>query len=206
VRNRGVWGSLPVHLFRGFARYVLATAIEDESGLPLAPRIAIDQGELPLKRSLVSQLIKRLAREGKLKATASLAHREGCINSVASLMGEIQRAGKRPAEFAAIVEARARDFYQPNSDIDFQATDRSPLAVLPPESEQVIEGKALPRAAQIPRPAPRQIDFDRDIALIYSAYSCALSESGLTEDDADQLRALDALRGEVDGRGVMYPG
>ena len=24
VRNRGVWGSLPVHLFRGFARYILA--------------------------------------------------------------------------------------------------------------------------------------------------------------------------------------
>ena len=32
-RNRGVWGSLPVHLFRGFARFVLATAIEEETGL-----------------------------------------------------------------------------------------------------------------------------------------------------------------------------
>ena len=32
---RGVWGSLPIHLFRGFARFVLATAVEDETGLPL---------------------------------------------------------------------------------------------------------------------------------------------------------------------------
>jgi hypothetical protein len=116
VRNRGVWGSLPVHLFRGFARYILATAIDAETGLPLAPRIAIDQEDLPLKRSLISQIIKRLARDGKLRAIASLAHREGCISSVASVIGEIQRAGKDPGAFAAIVEARARDFSVPEPD------------------------------------------------------------------------------------------
>src|SRR3989442_8585639 len=90
-RVHGVWGSLPVHLFRGFARFVLATAIEDETGLPLAPRIALDREELPLKRSLISQIIKRLAREGRLKAIAPLPHRDGCINTIATLIGEIQR-------------------------------------------------------------------------------------------------------------------
>lgn len=187
VRNRGVWGSLPVHLFRGFARYVLATAVDAETQLPLASRIAIDQQELPLKRSLVSQTLKRLAREGKLTATASLAHREGCINSVASLIGEIQRAGKLPAEFAAIIEARGRDFYEPDSNTSQELVDSS-----------------LP-LAQATRPVPRQIDFDRDIALIYAAYCNALRESGLTEDDADQLRALEALRGEIDGKSVSLP-
>ncbi len=180
VRNRGVWGSLPVHLFRGFARYILATAIDEETRLPLAPRIAIDQEDLPLKRSLVSQIIKRLARDGKLKAIAALAHREGCINTVASLIGEIQRAGKTPAEFAAIVEARAGDFYGPANDV-------------------------AEAASQDPPKVPRQVDFDRDIALVYSAYASALGESGFTEDDADQLRALDVLRGEVDGRRVSLP-
>ena len=190
VRNRGVWGSLPVHLFRGFARYILATAIDDENGLPLAPRIAIDQEDLPLKRSLVSQIIKRLARDGTLKAIAPLAHREGCINTVASLIGEIQRAAKHPADFAAIVQARARDFYEPDSGV----APRYPAA----EHSQ-------PPAVSTPGAVPRQIDFDRDIALIYSAYASALAGSGFTEDDADQLRALDVLRGEVDGRRVSLP-
>jgi ATP-dependent helicase/DNAse subunit B len=180
VRNRGVWGSLPVHLFRGFARYILATAIDDENRLPLAPRIAIDQEDLPLKRSLVSQIIKRLARDGKLKAIAPLAHREGCVNTVASLIGEIQRAGKTPAEFAGVIEARARDFHEPAKEI----AEPSP---------------------QDPPAIPRQVDFDRDIALVYSVYASALGESGFTEDDADQLRALDVLRGQVDGRTVSLP-
>jgi ATP-dependent helicase/DNAse subunit B len=186
VQNRGVWGSLPVHLFRGFARYVLATAIDENTGSPLAPRIAIDQEKLPLKRSLVSQIIKRLAGDGKLNAISPLAHREGCINSVAALIGEIERAGKRPAEFSAIVDARARDFYEPGT----------PAAG--------VVGEPAP-AAQAARAVPLQVDFDRDIALIYSVYERALSEARFTEDDADQLRALDALRGEVDGTRVSIP-
>ena len=186
VRNRGVWGSLPVHLFRGFARYVLATAIDETTGAPLAPRIAIDQEKLPLKRSLISQIIKRLAGDGKLNAIAPLAHREGCINSVTALIGEIQRAGKRPAEFSAIVDARARDFYDPGASAAGEVVEQTP-------------------ASQPPRPIPRQVDFDRDIARIYSVYERALSEARLTEDDADQLRALDALRGEVGGTRVSIP-
>jgi ATP-dependent helicase/DNAse subunit B len=180
VRNRGVWGSLPVHLFRGFARFALATAAEDETDLPLAPRIAIDQEELPLKRSLISQIIKRLARDGKLKAIAPLAYREGCINTITTLIGEIQRAAKTPAEFNAIIDARARDLYA----ADRRDGDSSAV------TEQTI---------------PLQIDFDREVGLIYSAYAAALDRFGLTEDDADQLRALEALRGEAAGKKLSVP-
>jgi len=171
-RNRGVWGTLPVFLFHGFARHVMATAVDDESGLPLPPRIPIDRDELPLKRSLISRVMLRLLREGKLKALGPLAHREGCVNTVARLIGEIQRAAKSPFEFASIVEARARDFNQ----------DGEPASAI-----------------------PRQIDFDREIGVIYTAYQESLDGSQLTEDDADQLRALDALRGELDGKRVRLP-
>ncbi|HXU37399.1 MAG TPA: PD-(D/E)XK nuclease family protein [Blastocatellia bacterium] len=169
---RGVWGTLPIFLFRGFARHLLATAIDDETDLPLSPRIPIDRDELPLKRSLISRVMLRLLNEGKLRALGPLAHREGCVNTVARLIGEIQRAAKSPAEFASIVEARARDFHPGG------------------ETASAI---------------PRQIDFDREIALIYAGYQAALDRSQLTEDDADQLRALDGLRGELDIRTVRLP-
>lgn len=178
IRNRGVWGSLPVHLFRGFARFVLATAVEDETGLPLTPRLAIDRPEFPLKRSLISQIIKNLAADGKLRAIAPLAGRDGCINSIATLLGEIERAGKTAAEFTSIIDTRTGDI---------GGTRR---AEQPPEGERAV---------------PRQMDFDREIALIYSAYEAALDGSGLTEDDADQLRTLAVLRGEVEGKRVSLP-
>lgn len=179
ARVRGVWGSLPVHLFRGFARFVLATAVEVETGLPLAPRIAIDQEDLPVRRSIISQIIKRLAREGRLKAIAPLAHSDGCVNTIAKLIGEIQRAAVSAAELQAIVDARARD-QNPASDQDTSDTSSG-------------QGISL------------QIDFDREIALLYSAYAAALEGFGLTDDDADQLRALEVLRGEVDGKQVSLP-
>jgi ATP-dependent helicase/DNAse subunit B len=172
-RNRGVWGSLPVQLFGGFVRHLLATSVEEETNLPLSPRISIDREELPLKRSLIAQIIRGLARVGKLKAIAPLAHGEGCVNSVASLVGEIHRAAKTPAEFEAIVQARARDL-----------------------NERATAGQGI---------VPRQIDFDREISLIYSVYAAALDRFRLTEDDADQLRALSVLRGEVDGKRVKLP-
>ncbi len=172
-RNRGVWGSLPVHLFRGFVRHVLATTIEEETGLPLLPRIPIDREDLPLKRSLLAQIIRGLARAGKLNALAPLAHSEGCVNSVASLVGEMQRAAKTAAEFETIVRARARDLNEPLTD----------------------DGASV----------PRQIDFDREMSLIYSVYSAALDRFHLTEADADQLRALSVLRGEVAGKRVELP-
>ena len=168
----GVWGTLPVFLFRGFARHLLATAVDDETGLPLSPRIPIDRDELPLKRSLISRVMSRLLNEARLKALGPLAHREGCVNTVARLIGEIQRAARNPVEFSSIVEARARDFY---------------------------------RGGEPASTVPRQIDFDREIALIYVAYQEALDRFQLTEDDADQLRALGVLRGELDGMRGSVP-
>lgn len=180
-RVRGVWGSLPVHLFRGFARFVLATAVEAETGLPIAPRIAIDQEDLPVRSSLISQLIKRLAREERLKAIGPLAHRDGCINTIAKLIGEIQRAARTDTEFNAIVEARARDLY-------------------PALARENGDSSTAPERA-----IPLQIDFDREVGLIYSAYAAALDRFSLTEDDADQLRTLEVLRGEVGGKKVSVP-
>src|SRR5205823_5931118 len=50
-----------------------------------------------------------------------------------------------------------------------------------------------------------QLDFDREVALIYAAYSESLDRFGLTDEDADQLRALQVLRGELEGRSVYLP-
>src|SRR6266849_7162391 len=106
--NRGVWGELPVFLFRGLVRRILSTAV-DESGRTLTPRVPIDQDELPLKRSLISQILAGLTRTGQLKAIAPLANREGCVNTIATLIGEIERAAKSPAEVTAIIAARTQD-------------------------------------------------------------------------------------------------
>jgi ATP-dependent helicase/DNAse subunit B len=169
-RNRGVWGELPVHLFRGFTRRLLYSAV-DGNGDPLPPRIPIDQDELPLKRSLISQVLLQLLAANKLKAFAPLATREGCVNSVTTLLGELQRAAKTPAELAEILIARARD---------------------------IEKGASQPRGVT-------QLDFDREIQIIYSNYAELLNQNQFTEEDADQLRALWVLRGLIDGRGVRVP-
>jgi len=166
--NRGVWGELPVYLFRGFVRHVLANAINLE-GQRLVPRLPIDRDELPLKRSLVSQILGQLKEAGKLKAIGPLAGREGCVNSIAGLIGELQRAARSPSEVAAIITSRSAD--------------------LGAHSGSTIS----------------QTDFDNEVALIYSNYCELLKANGLTEKDADQLRALNVLRGEVDGFKVKVP-
>src|SRR5262249_28469992 len=140
--------------------------------------IAIDQKDLPLKRSLIAQIINRLANDQQLRAIASLARREGCINTVTTLIGEIQRAAKSPSEFSTIVAARENDA-------------RSSAR----ENADGVERNLV----------PLQVDFDKDIALIYESYASALEKFGFTEDDADQLRALEALRGEVSGKKVILP-
>jgi ATP-dependent helicase/nuclease subunit B len=179
---RGVWGDFPVYLFRGFVRQVLSGAIV--SAVPLAPRIPIDQEDLPLRRSLISQIIKQLGAASKLKAIKPLANRDGCVNTVAALIGELQRAGKTPEEFRAVIESRASDL---------QSEVQSPKSkVQSPES-------------QVATPLRSQLDFDREVGLIYSAYAEALDRNGLTDEDADQLRALQILRGELDGRPVAAP-
>ncbi|HLN99006.1 MAG TPA: PD-(D/E)XK nuclease family protein, partial [Pyrinomonadaceae bacterium] len=176
VQNRGVWGELPVYLFRGLVRRLLATAVDDEGHL-LAPRMPIDREEMPLRRSLVSQILVRLTEAGRLKAIGPLANREGCINTIATLIGEIERAAKSPTDVARIIAARIDD-----------------LAPAPEDSS------ASPR-----RRLPTQSDFDQEVALIYATYSDLLSRHQLTEADADQLRALAVLHGEVDGRAVRIP-
>ena len=66
-----------------FADPVVGGESERTRKLRQAISIAIDQEELPLRRSLISQIIKRLAREGRLRAIAPLAHRDGCIKTCA---------------------------------------------------------------------------------------------------------------------------
>jgi ATP-dependent helicase/DNAse subunit B len=171
TRNRGVWGDLPVYLFRGLVRRVLNSAV-DESGQGLPPRIPIDHDELPLKRSLVAQVLLQLLATNQLKALAPLATREGCVNSVSTLLGEIERAARTPAELAEILTARARDIEK--------GTSKEPRGIT-------------------------QLDFDKEISLIYSTYSELLNQNQFTEEDADQLRALWVLRGMLDGRGMRVP-
>lgn len=175
TRNRGVWGELPVYLFRGFVRKLLSSAV-DENGHGLPPRIPIDREELPLQHSLISQILLRLLAADKLKAIAPLARREGCVNTVATLIGEIERAAKTPAELAEIIAARTLDL-----------------------DPQVVAGKTSEEKTS------SQIDFDNEVTLIYSTYSELLNKNRLTEDDADQLRALAVLRGDVEGRAVQIP-
>ena len=174
----GVWGEFPVYLFRGFVRRILASAIDEETGQPLPPRVAIDREELPLRRSLISQIIKQLGAAGKLKAIRPLVNRDGCVNTMASLIGELQRAGKTPEEFQLAIDARAGEHGDGNHESN------------------------APRLIGEPR---SQLDFDREVALIYAAYADALEQFGLTDEDADQLRALQVLRGDVDGRRVSLP-
>jgi ATP-dependent helicase/DNAse subunit B len=112
-KRSGVWGELPVYLFRGFAQRIISSAVDDV-GRGMPPRIPIDRDELPLKRSLVSQILMRLLAQGKLQAMAPLALREGCVNTVTTLLGELQRAARTPAEVAEIVAARAFDSQKPN--------------------------------------------------------------------------------------------
>ena len=167
-RNRGVWGELPVYLFRGLVRRLLYSAV-DEEGHGLPPRIPIDRDELPLKRSLISQVLQQLLTNNQLKAFAPLATREGCVNSISTLLGEIERAARTPAELIEILSARARD---------------------------IDSGEAR---------GITQLDFDKEVALIYSTYSDLLDQNQFTEEDAEQLRALWVLRGLIDDHRVTSP-
>src|SRR5882724_1428445 len=171
-KNRGLWGELPVYLFRGFVRRLLSTAV-DEEGRGLSPRLPIDREELPLKRSLISQILARLVAAKRLTAIAPLASREGCVNTIGTLIGEIQRAAKSPSELAKIIAERMQDV----------------------ASETMTTAGGL----------SRQVDFDREIALVYSNYCDLLNQNQLTEEDADQLHALSLLGGEFDGGVVSVP-
>jgi ATP-dependent helicase/DNAse subunit B len=184
--THGLWGEFPVYLFRGFVRRVLSSAIDADTGQLLAPRVVIDREEFPLRRSLISQIVKQMGAAGKLKAIAPLANRDGCVNTLATLIGELQRAGKTPEEFREVVAERA----------DQAATETQ---------SHGAESNGKPENYQTTAPLRSQLDFDREVALIYSAYTEALDRNGLTDADADQLRALQILGGEIDGRAVTLP-
>ena len=169
--NHGVWGELPVYLFRGFVRRILSTAV-DEQDRQFALRVPIDREELPLKRSLVSQILRRLSEENRLKAIAPVATREGCVNTINALIGELERAARTPAELEQIIAARIDDL--------------------------AVESKTAGAL-------PQQIDFDREVAVVYSIYCELLNQHGLTEDDADQVRALSILSGSLEGHQVHVP-
>jgi ATP-dependent helicase/DNAse subunit B len=171
--NRGLWGELPVYLFRGFVRHILSTTRDVETNSLQSPRVPIDREELPLKRSLISQILQRLKSEGRLKAIAPLVGSDGCVTTIATLIGEIQRAAKTPDELEAIVASRL-------AELNHNAPDDNGATFL-------------------------QKDFDREVALIYATYSNVLEQNNLTEEDADGLRALQALRGTIDGRVVTVP-
>ncbi|MBI4468922.1 MAG: PD-(D/E)XK nuclease family protein [Acidobacteria bacterium] len=193
LSRRALWGAVPVYLFRGFVRRLLATALEEDTGLPLAGRGAIDREVLPLARSLISRIVRRLTQSGRIRAFAPLASNDGCINSIAGVIGEIQRAGITPEEFERIVERRSADHPLP-SRLDAVADATS--------AEELPAG--LRASHKTGHPA-RQIDFDREIGLVYSLYHKALEQFRLTEVDADQLRAIAVLRGEINGQRVRLP-
>ena len=173
---QGVWGELPVYLFRGFVRRIISTAVY-EDGARVSPRTPIDREELPLKRSLISRILSELMATGQLKAIAPLANREGCVNTITTLIGEIERAAKTPAEVAEIIRARGEDLGRNSSSASGSGT----------------------------RELHKQIDFDREVALIYTNYSKVLDRHKLTEADADSLRALSILSGSLEDKAVTVP-
>ena len=222
---RGVWGEFPVYLFRGFVRRILAEAVmsvpravatgstgdvqdlakrlhdpvatargSDTRGL--LTRVPIDREELPLRKSLISQIIKQLSSSGRLQAIKPLANRDGCVNTIASLIGELQRAGKTAAEFALAIQDRELQTSENQSpDSRFQ---------IPKSKVQSPESKLRTSNSKLPSPKS-QLDFDREVALIYEHYLAALDHYGLTDEDADQLRALHSMRGDIDGQTVSVP-
>jgi ATP-dependent helicase/DNAse subunit B len=97
-------------------------------------------------------------------------------------MGEIQRAGKSPAEFAEIVQNRMQD-----------TSENGSKRNLP------TNGSLSDPSREHSRVLHPQIDFDQDVALVYSTYANLLEQNKLTEDDADGLSAIQILRGDFDG-------
>lgn len=171
----GVWGTFPFFLFRGFVSYVLGTAVFDGPNEPVPQRKRIDIEESNYAKSLLSQIMLRLAARGDLNALKPLVQRDGTINTIAELIGEIQRAATSPQGFKDIIERRASDVLR----------------------ELVGDG-----ATPFP---PRQLDFDREVGAIYEGYTKVLDAYGLTEDDADQMRAFQILGGQIDGRTARLP-
>jgi ATP-dependent helicase/DNAse subunit B len=179
---KGVRTPLPLHLFNGLIQEILKTARlrRDDGRHPLPRRERIDLDARPLQRPLLAQIMAQLAAAGKIPHFGSLAISDGCVASVADLIGEIQRAGKTAGDFRRIVEERIR---------------KSAESAPPPD--------ARPNAA--PTAPERVYGYERDIALIAECYQQSLSDNNLTEVNEDHLRTLNVLNGEYDGWPCVAP-
>jgi ATP-dependent helicase/DNAse subunit B len=183
---------LNVHLLSGFSRRVLTSArfVEGSESLPYFQ--PIDREQRPLQRPLLARIIARLAETKRLKSFGPLARTEGVVSSMASLIGEIQRAGKTAAEFRAIVERRE------TLDRESKPARELPVVDAPPDASEV--SPVAPEPARV-----AALDYDRDTALIYEQYEAILDRYHLTDASHDFLRALAVLRGEFEARAVRVP-
>jgi ATP-dependent helicase/DNAse subunit B len=108
--SSGIWGTPPVYLFGGFVRKVLAEAVHEKTATPLPLLRPIDREEFPIKRSLISRIMKKLVEAGEIRRLAEVSRLDGCINSVCAVIGEIQRAGLDSAGLQSVLDARAPGF------------------------------------------------------------------------------------------------
>ncbi len=194
----GVFEGLPVYLFNGLLRQLLRTARVQHKATgwqKAAYRRDISREEYPLRRPLIAQLMRQLARQGQLPAFGQLATARGCVASVTRLIGEITRAGKTAAEFTRIVEERIARLQE---------------SLPPPPS---------------PQSAEQVHGYERDVARIMQCYATALNggipensapqhhtgpdptaaTGKFTESDAEYLRAMAALDGSLDGLPCQTP-
>ncbi|QUW00633.1 PD-(D/E)XK nuclease family protein [Chloracidobacterium sp. MS 40/45] len=194
----GIFDGLPVYLFNGLLRRLLRTARVQHQAAgwqKVAYRRDISGEDYPLRRPLIAQLMRQLARRGQLPAFGQLATARGCVASVTRLIGEITRAGKTAADFTDIVENRIARLQE---------------SLPPPPS---------------PQSAEQVYGYERDVARIMQCYATALNGGtpensalqhhtgpGLTaatgkftESDADYLRAIAALEGSLDGLPCQTP-
>lgn len=95
IDGRRVHGcrALPVFLFDGLVRHVLALAH--------AEMTLIDEGA---KYFLIEQVMGRLAEEQALAHLTDIALLPGCVDSIGEIIGELKRAGQRPDEFRQFIE------------------------------------------------------------------------------------------------------
>ena len=130
----------------------------------MAPRIPIDREELPLKRSLVSQILARLDGHGPTEGYRAAGPSRG-MRQYNRHFDWRDRAGRKVTC---------------GSCSDNRGTHQRSRA-----GNRLKDARGRAERAVHP-----QIDFDQEVALIYATYSDLLNRHQLTEEDADQLRAL----------------
>lgn len=194
----GVFGELPVYLFNGFIRRLLRTAqVLHQDGVwrNVPYRRDISSEDYPLRRPLIAQLMRQLARQGQLPAFGDLATTRGCVASVARLIGEITRAGKTAAEFEQIVQSRIAQMAESLPASTPEAAER--LYGYELDVARVMQCYAAALNGGHPLRHQRNADVPAPAALSASANT---SNAALfTENDTDYLRAIAALDGNLNG-------